>query len=383
MKNITTDIFYVGVNDHNIDLFEGIYKVPNGVSYNSYVIVDEKIAVMDSVDAHFGSEWLKNVEEVLSGRCPDFLVTLHMEPDHSANIFNFIKKYPNAKIVGNSKTFVMIEEYFGKIDDERKVVVADGETLSLGKHSLKFVFAPLVHWPEVMMAYDEYAKILFSADAFGKFGAQDVAEDWEEEARRYYFGIVGKFGVQVQKVLKNLSGLAIEKICSLHGPILSKNLGYYIDLYSKWSSYTPEVDGVMIAYTSVYGHTKAAVEKLVELLKGKGCNVVVYDLARTDRAYAIGQAFKYNKLVLATTTYNGGVFPTMREFIDCLVERNYQNRTIAFIENGSWAPVAANGMKARFEKCKNISYTETSVKIRSALNLESEAQLVSLANELN
>jgi flavorubredoxin len=382
MEKITNDIYYIGVNDKNIDLFEAMFKVPNGVAYNSYIVVDEKIAVMDSVEADFKDEWLKSIESTLGERLPDFLVVLHMEPDHSANILSFIQKYPNAKIVGNNKTFIMIEEFFGKIPDDKKVVVADGDTLSLGKHSLKFVFAPFVHWPEVMLAYEESENILFSADAFGKFGALDSKDNWDDEARRYYYGIVGKFGPQVQKLLKSLSGVKINAICPLHGPVLKENLPHYLDLYNKWSSYSPEIDGVMIAYTSVYGHTKSAVEKLADMLAKKGCAVKIFDLIRADRSEAISNAFMYKKLVLATTTYNGGIFPNMREFLDCIAERNYQDRTVALIENGSWAPVASNGMKARLEKCKNITYTNTSVKIRSALNAESEAQLVALADEL-
>jgi flavorubredoxin len=382
MEKITNDIYYIGVNDKNIDLFEAMFKVPNGVAYNSYIVVDEKIAVMDSVEADFKDEWLKSIESTLGERLPDFLVVLHMEPDHSANILSFIQKYPNAKIVGNNKTFIMIEEFFGKIPDDKKVVVADGDTLSLGKHSLKFVFAPFVHWPEVMLAYEESENILFSADAFGKFGALDSKDNWDDEARRYYYGIVGKFGPQVQKLLKSLSGVKINAICPLHGPVLKENLSHYLDLYNKWSSYSPEIDGVMIAYTSVYGHTKSAVEKLADMLEKKGCAVKIFDLTRADRSEAISNAFMYKKLVLATTTYNGGIFPNMREFLDCIAERNYQDRTVALIENGSWAPVASNGMKARLEKCKNITYTNTSVKIRSALNAESEAQLVALADEL-
>lgn len=382
MEKITNDIYYIGVNDKNIDLFEAMFKVPNGVAYNSYIVVDEKIAVMDSVEADFKDEWLKSIESTLGERLPDFLVVLHMEPDHSANILSFIQKYPNAKIVGNNKTFIMIEEFFGKIPDDKKVVVADGDTLSLGKHSLKFVFAPFVHWPEVMLAYEESENILFSADAFGKFGALDSKDNWDDEARRYYYGIVGKFGPQVQKLLKSLSGVKINAICPLHGPVLKENLSHYLDLYNKWSSYSPEIDGVMIAYTSVYGHTKSAVEKLADMLAKKGCAVKIFDLIRADRSEAISNAFMYKKLVLATTTYNGGIFPNMREFLDCIAERNYQDRTVALIENGSWAPVASNGMKARLEKCKNITYTNTSVKIRSALNAESEAQLVALADEL-
>lgn len=382
MVKVTENILYVGVNDHVTDLFEGMYKVPNGVSYNSYVIKDEKIAVMDTVDKNFGKEWLENVEKALDGKAPDYLVVLHMEPDHSANILTLTEKYPQMKIVGNSKTFVLIQEYFGKDFSERRVEVKDSDELPLGKHTLKFVFAPMVHWPEVMFAYEPTEKILFSADAFGKFGALDVEEDWVDEARRYYIGIVGKYGVQVQSVLKKASALKIDVICPLHGPVLSENLEYYLDLYDKWSGYKAENDGIMLAYTSVYGNTRGAAEKLAELIGASGKEVVIYDLARDDRALCVSEAFKYGTLVLATTTYNADIFPAMREFIDCLIERNYQNRRVAFIENGSWAPVAANKMKAKFEKSKNITFAENSVKIRSALNEQSMAELQELAKEL-
>ena len=382
MFKVTENILYVGVNDHVTDLFEGMYKVPNGVSYNSYVIKDEKIAVMDTVDKNFGKEWLENVEKALDGKAPDYLVVLHMEPDHSANILTLTEKYPQMKIVGNSKTFVLIQEYFGKDFSERRVEDKDSDELPLGKHTLKFVFAPMVHWPEVMFAYEPTEKVLFSADAFGKFGALDVEEDWVDEARRYYIGIVGKYGVQVQSVLKKAAALKIDVICPLHGPVLSENLEYYLDLYDKWSGYKAENDGIMLAYTSVYGNTKVAAEKLAKLIGASGKEVVIYDLARDDRALCVSEAFKYGTLVLATTTYNADIFPAMREFIDCLIERNYQNRRVAFIENGSWAPVAANKMKAKFEKSKNITFAENSVKIRSALNEQSMAELQELAKEL-
>lgn len=382
MIKFSDDIIYVGVNDRKIDLFEGMYSVPNGVAYNSYVIVDEKIAVMDSVDKCFGEEWLGKVESALNGRNPDYLVVLHMEPDHSANIARFMEKYPNAKIVGNSKTFVMVEEFFGKDFADRRVTVNDGDKLVLGKHALKFIFAPMVHWPEVMTAYEESEKVLFSADAFGKFGANDAEEEWDAEARRYYIGIVGKYGMQVQALLKKLSVYDIRVICPLHGPVLASDLSHYLDLYNKWSSYQPETEGVMIAYTSVYGHTKSAAETLAGMLKDKGITVALYDLAREDKALCVSEAFRYSKLVLATTTYNADIFPAMREFIDCLVERNYQNRTVAFIENGSWSPIAANKMKAKFEKSKNLNFAQNSVKIRSALNGESLNNLSLLAEEL-
>lgn len=382
MRKIFDWLFNVGVDDFNIDLFEGMYKVPNGIAYNSYVIKDEKIAVFDSVDAAFGDEWLKNIECCLKDKVPDYIVVLHMEPDHSANISKFMDKYPTVKIVGNSKTFVLLEAYFGKDFAANRVLVNDGDTLSLGKHSLRFVFAPMVHWPEVMMAYEPTEKVLFSADAFGKFGAYDAKEEWDDEARRYYIGIVGKYGMQVQALLKKLSGCGINCICPLHGYVIKENLEHYISLYDKWSSYSPEEDGTLIAYSSVYGHTKTAVLKFAELLKAKGEKVVVYDIARSDMSLCIAEAFRYSKLVLATTTYNGDIFPCMREFIECLTERNYQKRFIAFIENGSWAPVAANKMRAKFEKSKCITFAENSVKIRSALNAESLSQIEALAEEL-
>ena len=381
---VTNDIKYVGVNDHQVDLFEGQYVVPLGMAYNSYVIMDEKIVVMDTVDQHFGDEWLANLAAVLGDRKPDYLVVQHMEPDHSANIVSFLKAYPDATVIGNAKTFTFMEQFYGKNDAMKKQVVKNGEELCLGKHVLKFVFAPMVHWPEVMFTYDITDKVLFSADAFGKFGANDVEdpEGWSCEARRYYFGIVGKYGLQTTKVLKAAAALDIQTICPLHGPVLSEDLGYYLDLYTKWSSYTPEEPGVCIAYTSVYGHTKIAVEKLAELLRAKGVKVAVSDLARDDWAEAVEDAFRYDRLVLATTTYNNSIFPFMHTFIEHLTEREYQNRTIAFIENGTWAPVAAKHMKAMFEKSKKITYTETTVTIKSALNADSEAALEKLAEEL-
>ncbi len=380
---IKKDIFYVGVNDHDIDLFEGQFVVPDGMAYNSYVVSDEKIAVFDTVDAKFGDEWLGNIDKLLGDKSPDYLIVQHMEPDHSANIKRFAEKYPSAKIVGNAKTFDMINNYFDIDIEDRKVTVKDGESLSLGKHNLTFVFAPMVHWPEVMVTYDSTDKVLFSADAFGKFGALDVEADWACEARRYYFGIVGKYGVQVQALLKKAAGLDIEIICPLHGPVLTENLSYYLDLYNTWSSYGVESDGVLIAYTSVYGHTKEAVEILAETLKEKGCpKVVVTDLARCDMAEAVEDAFRYGKLVLATTAYNGGIFPFMREFIEELTERNYQNRTIALIENGSWALTAAKVMKGMFEKSKNITFTETTVSIKSALKPKNKDEINALADEL-
>ena len=381
---ITEDIKYVGVNDHQVDLFEGQYVVPLGMAYNSYVIMDEKIVVMDTVDQHFGDEWLANLAAVLGDRKPDYLVVQHMEPDHSANIMNFLKVYPDATVIGNAKTFTFMEQFYGKNDAMKKQVVKNGEELCLGKHVLKFVFAPMVHWPEVMFTYDSTDKVLFSADGFGKFGANDVEdpEGWACEARRYYFGIVGKYGLQTQKVLKAAQGLDIQVICPLHGPVLSENLGYYIGLYDKWSSYTPEEPGVCIAYTSVYGHTKAAAEKLAEMLRAKGVKVAISDLARDDMPETIEDAFRYDRLVLATTTYNNGIFPFMHTFIEHLTEREYQNRTIAFIENGTWAPVAAKLMKAMFEKSKKITFAENTVTIKSALNADSEAALEKLAEEL-
>lgn len=383
MKKITEDIYYAGVNDHQLDLFEGQFAVPNGMAYNSYVIMDEKIAVMDTVDVNFGEEWLANVAEILGDRKPDYLVVQHMEPDHSANITKFVEAYPEAKVVGNAKTFQMIENFFGLNLADKQEVVTNNGTLSLGSHELTFVFAPMVHWPEVMVTYDSKDKILFSADAFGKFGALDVEEDWACEARRYYFGIVGKYGAQVQALLKKAVTLDIEKICPLHGPILTENLDYYLDLYQTWSSYGVETEGVMIAYASVYGNTKKAAELLGEELKANGCpRVVVADLAREDMAECIEDAFRHGKLVLATITYNGGVFPFMQTFIDGLKERNFQNRTIGIIENGSWAPVAAKSIKSMMEGCKNLTWTETAVTIKSGVKEETKAQIKALADEL-
>lgn len=380
--NITKDIKYIGVNDREIDLFEGMYDVPNGMAYNSYIIEDEKIAVMDTVDARFGGEWLKNIENAVSKE-PDYLVVHHMEPDHSANILTFADKYPNAKIVSSKKAFDMMKNFFGTDFADRQVVVGEGDTLSLGAHTLTFVTAPMVHWPEVVVSYDSLDKVLFSADGFGKFGASDADEDWACEARRYYFGIVGKFGAQVQALLKKASALEIDIICPLHGPVLTENLGYYIDLYNKWSSYVPEEEGIVIAYTSVYGNTKKAALLLADILKEKGCpKVAVNDLARCDMAEAVEDSFRYSKTVFATTTYNGDIFPFMREFIGHLTERNFSNRTVAFIENGTWAPTAAKVMTNMFEKSKNLNILETSVKIMSALNEETTAKLNELADEL-
>ncbi|MBR2013366.1 MAG: flavin reductase [Clostridia bacterium] len=380
---ITNDIQYIGVNDHRIDLFEGQYEVPNGMAYNSYVILDEKIAVMDTVDANFTHEWLDNLQNALGGRTPDYLIVQHMEPDHSANIHNFVKTYPDAKIVSSAKAFAMMKNFFGTDYPEKQIIVGEGDTLSLGKHQLSFVAAPMVHWPEVIVTYDATDKVLFSADGFGKFGALDVEEDWACEARRYYIGIVGKYGAQVQNLLKKAAGLEIEIICPLHGPILTENLGYYLNLYNTWSSYQPEEEGIMIAYTSVYGNTKKAVVQLAEKLKANGCpKVVVNDLARCDMAEAVEDAFRYSKLVLATTTYNAEIFPFMREFINHLTERNFSNRTVALIENGSWAPVAAKVMRGMFEKSKNITFAENTVRILSSLNDESKAQMDALVQEL-
>ena len=382
---ITDDILYVGVNDHNIDLFEGQYIVPNGMAYNSYVINDEKIAVMDTVDAAFGDEWLKNIADVLNGATPDYLIIQHMEPDHSANIQKFLEVYPNIKVVGNAKTFTMIGNFFRdlKLADENKLEVKNKDTLTLGKHELTFVFAPMVHWPEVMVTYDSKDKVLFSADGFGKFGALDVEEDWDCEARRYYIGIVGKYGVQVQNLLKVAATLDIQIICPLHGPVLTENLEHYIGQYNTWSSYGTESEGVMIAYTSVYGNTKKAVELLAEKLKEKGCpKVVVTDLAREDMAEAVEDAFRYGKIVLASTTYNGDVFPVMKTFIEHLTERNYQNKTIGLIENGSWASMAGKVMTGMFEKSKNITWLETSVKIMSSMDEQNKADIEKMAEEL-
>ena len=380
---ITNDIKYVGVNDRKIDLFEGQYIVPEGISYNSYAIIDEKIAVMDTVDANFTHEWLDNIQNVLGKRKPDYLIIQHMEPDHSANIVNFIKAYPDAKIVSSQKSFAMMKNFFGNDFAERQMVVGEGDTLPLGKHTLTFVTAPMVHWPEVIVTYDSCDKVLFSADGFGKFGSLDVEDDWACEARRYYIGIVGKYGAQVQSLLKKAANLDIRIICPLHGPVLNENLGYYIGLYNIWSSYQVEEEGIVIAYTSVYGNTKKAVMKLAEMLKANGCpKVVVNDLARCDMAEAVEDAFRYSKLVLATTTYNAEIFPFMREFITHLTERNFSNRTVAFIENGSWAPMATKVMRGMLEKSKNLTYTENTVKILSALNEESTGQLNALAEEL-
>ena len=381
--DITKDIKYVGVNDHDIDLFEGQYVVENGMAYNSYVIMDEKIAVFDTVDARFRHEWLDNLSEVLDGRKPDYLIVQHMEPDHSANIISFINTYPDAKIVASAKAFVMMEQFFGKDLSDRQIVISEGSTLDLGKHMLNFVSAPMVHWPEVMVTYDSYDKVLFSADGFGKFGALDVEEDWACEARRYYFGIVGKYGAQVQKLLQKASNLDIEKICPLHGPILTEDLGYYLGLYNTWSSYGVETEGIMIAYTSVYGNTKKAVETLADKLKAKGCpKVVLNDLARCDMAEAVEDAFRYGKIVFATTTYNADIFPFMRTFIDALTEREFKNKTVAFVENGTWAPLAAKVMKGMFKNSKNINFVEPVVHLRSAMNETSSAEIEALAEEL-
>lgn len=380
---VTEDIRYIGVNDHDVDLFEGQYTVENGMSYNSYVILDEKVAVMDTVDAHFGVEWLQNLETELNGRRPDYLVVQHMEPDHSANIAVFMETYPEAQIVSSAKAFVMMQQFFGTDFPERKVVVGEGSTLKLGRHTLTFVTAPMVHWPEVIVTYDSTDKVLFSADGFGKFGALDVEEDWADEARCYYIGIVGKYGAQVQALLKKAAALDIAIICPLHGPVLNENLGYYLDKYNTWSSYAVEDEGVVIAYTSVYGHTKEAVEELAEKLNQCGCpNVVVADLARCDMAEAVADAFRYSKLVLATTTYNATIFPHMQNFIDHLTARNYQGRTVGMIENGAWAPMAAKVMKKMLETSKNLTYTDTTVTVKCALNDASRAQIDALADEL-
>lgn len=380
---ITKDIRYVGVNDHQVDLFEGQYVVPNGMSYNSYVILDEKVAVMDTVDRNFTHQWLDNLQTVLDGRKPEYLVIQHMEPDHSANIMNFLKVYPEATVVSSAKAFTMMKQFFGDDFEGRRIVVGEGDTLTLGKHTLAFVAAPMVHWPEVIVTYDTCDKVLFSADGFGKFGALDISEDWADEARRYYIGIVGKYGPQVQALLKKAAGLDISIICPLHGPVLTENLGYYINLYDIWSSYRVESEGIVVAYTSVYGHTKAAVELLAQKLREKGCpKVVVHDLARCDMAKAVEDAFRYGKLVLATTTYNADIFPFMKEFIQHLTERNYRNRTIGLVENGTWAPLAAKVMTKMFEGCKNLTFTDTTVRILSALNEDSKAQIEAMANEL-
>ena len=381
--HVTKDIRYVGVDDHEIDLFEGQYVVPNGMAYNSYAIVDEKIAVMDTVDKRFGDQWLGNIEAALGGRKPDYLVVHHMEPDHSANIARFLEVYPGAAVVSSAKAFAMMKNFFGSDYADRRVVVGEGDTLNLGRHTLTFLTAPMVHWPEVIVSYDSCDKVLFSADGFGKFGALDAQEDWACEARRYYIGIVGKYGAQVQALLKKAAKLDIQTICPLHGPVLTENLGYYINLYDIWSSYRAESEGVVIAYTSVYGHTKAAAALLAEKLAQKGCpKVTVTDLARDDMAEAVEDAFRYSKLVLATTTYNGDIFPFMKEFIHHLTERGYQNRTVAFVENGSWAPVAAKVMGKMLEGSKNLTYTQNNVRLLSALSADSEAQIEALAQEL-
>lgn len=383
IKNITDSVIYIGVNDHKIDLFEGQYVVPNGMAYNSYVIFDEKIAVFDTVDANFTHEWLDNMSEALGGRQPDYLIIQHMEPDHSANIKSFANTYPNAKIIGNQKTFAMMNQFFGTDFADRRLIVADGDSLSLGKHELTFVFAPMVHWPEVMVTYDSYDKVLFSADGFGKFGALDADEDWACEARRYYFGIVGKYGAQVQALLKKAAKLDIQTICPLHGPVLTENLGYYLNLYNIWSSYGIETEGIVIAYTSVYGNTKKAVELLADKLRANGCpKVVLNDLARCDMAEAVEDAFRYGKLVLATTTYNADVFPFMRIFIDHLTERGFKNKTVGFIENGSWAPLATKVMRDMLEGCKNLTYTNATVSIKSAMNDANREQIADMADEL-
>ena len=380
---ITSDIKYIGVNDHKVDLFEGQYIVPNGMAYNSYAIIDEKIAIMDTVDKNFTHQWLDNIQNTLGNRKPDYLVVQHMEPDHSANIANFLKVYPEAVVVSSAKAFTMMKNFFGEDYADRRIVVGEGDTLSLGKHTLTFVTAPMVHWPEVIVTYDSYDKVLFSADGFGKFGALDIEEDWACEARRYYIGIVGKYGAQVQALLKKAAALDISVICPLHGPILTENLGYYLNLYDIWSSYRMESEGIVIAYTSIYGNTKTAVDLLAQKLKDKGCpKVVVHDLARCDMAEAVEDAFRYGKLVLATTTYNADVFPFMKEFIHHLTERNFQNRTIGLIENGSWAPLAAKVMHKMLEGSKNLTFTDTTVKILSALNEDSKKQLDEMANEL-
>ncbi len=384
MKKLSNDIFYLGVDDNTLDLFESQFPVPNGISYNSYMIEDEKIAVFDTVDVHFCDEWLKNLDTALQGRIPDYLIIEHMEPDHSSCVLRFKEKYPTSKIVGNSKIFVMLNEFFGKDYTAEGIVVKDGDKLSLGKHELIFIFAPMVHWPEVMVVYDSYNKALFSADAFGKFGIAACGEEWADEARRYYFGIVGKYGTQVKSLLNKVSAYEISVIYPLHGPVLNENLNYYINLYSMWADYRAETDGVMIAYTSVYGHTKYAVEKLAEELKLNGVKYVsLFDLARNDISYCLSEAFKCNKIVFATTTYNGGLFPAMNIFLEALTERNFQGRKIGIIENGSWAPVAAKAIMTKLEKCKNLIIAENQVKIRSALNEESENQLKSLAEEMS
>ncbi|MBP3401766.1 MAG: FprA family A-type flavoprotein [Clostridia bacterium] len=380
--NITKDIKYIGVNDHRLDLFEGQYAVPNGMAYNSYAIIDEKIAIMDSVDIGFGSEWIENINSALAGRAPDYLVIQHMEPDHSSSIMRFVESFPNTTLVSSAKAFAMMKNFFGTDFTDNRIVVGEGDTLSLGKHTLTFFTAPMVHWPEVIVTYDSFDKALFSADGFGKFGALDVEEDWACEARRYYIGIVGKYGAQVQALLKKVAGLDIEIICPLHGPVLKENLGYYIGLYDTWSSYRPETEGVAIAYTSVYGNTKKAAELLAKELTDKGVKVAISDLARCDMHEAVEDAFRYSHLVLATTTYNADIFPFMKEFIDHLTERGYRNRTVAFIENGSWAPMATKVMKSMLEKSKDLTYTEATVKINSAVSEQNIAEIKALAEEL-
>ena len=380
---ITDSVIYIGVNDHNIDLFEGQYIVPNGMAYNSYAIIDEKIAIMDSVDIHFTEEWLNNIKTALNGKAPDYLIVQHMEPDHSANIDNFLRAYPETTVVASKMAFDMMKAFFGTAYEDRRIIVGEGDTLNLGSRELTFLTAPMVHWPEVIVTYDSKEKILFSADGFGKFGALDVDEDWACEARRYYFGIVGKYGPQVQTLLKKAATLDIEKICPLHGPVLTENLGYYLNLYNTWSSYGVESEGVVIAYTSIYGNTKNAVELLAEELKKAGCpKVVVNDLARCDMAEAVEDAFRYGKIVLATTTYNSDIFPFMRTFIDALTERSFQNKTVAIIENGSWASTAGNVIKKMFEKSKNLTFTENNIKIKSAVSEENIDQIKALAKEL-
>ena len=381
---ITQDIRYIGVNDHSIDLFEGIYKVPNGMAYNSYVIIDEKIAILDTVEEEFTELWFENLKRELGERKPDYLIVQHMEPDHSANIVHLLQKYPKTILVATKKAFDMMENYFTNTLEAKRVIVADGEILSLGKHRLRFISAPMVHWPEVMVTYDETDKVLFSADAFGKFGALDVEEKWEDEARRYYFGIVGKYGIQVQKLLKKLEDKEIYCICSLHGPVLKENVNYYVQLYQKWASYESEEEGILIAYSSVYGNTKAAIGFLRDCLAKSGYhNVVLYDLARSELSEVVAKAFQYNKLVLATTTYNGGLFPAMRAFIDCLIEREFQNKRIALIENGSWAPIAGKMMRDKLEKNKNIVFLEPMIKITSVMNETNKEELMMLAENLS
>ena len=380
--HITADIRYIGVNDHQIDLFEGQYEVPKGMAYNSYLILDEKVAVMDSVDGRFFDEWMENLQKELAGRQPDYLVVQHMEPDHSANVDRFLTAWPDAVVVASAKAFAMLKNFFGMDYAQRRVVVGEGDTLSLGRHTLHFMTAPMVHWPEVILSYDDCDQVLFSADAFGKFGALDGEEEWTDEARRYYIGIVGKYGAQVQTLLKKAAGLEISTICPLHGPVLNQNIGEYLKLYDSWSSYRAVEEGVVIAYTSIYGHTKEAVDALEEQLRSKGCKVTVYDLARCDQSQAVADAFRFSKLVLATTTYNADIFPFMKEFIHHLTERSFRGRTIGLIENGSWAPTAAKVMRTMLADCKDLTFTETTVKVMGGLNEESRAQTVKLAEEL-